>query len=96
MLTSIDLRSLERQTVLVRSAADGHNPPVGRRGWIHVVDTGESGREPKVELIVEYPDMFNEPAHERIFVLRDDELATLLASERNGAYEFTLDTPLEG
>jgi hypothetical protein len=88
-----ELKRLEGQSVLVRSSLDTHNPPVGARGWIHVSDTNTP--EPRVELVIEYPDMFNEPAHERIIELSRAQLDQLLASERTGAFEFTLDDALD-
>lgn len=90
-----ELKNLDGKSVLVRSAADEHNPPVGVRGWIHVVDTGEVSGEPKVEMVLEFPDMFNQPAHERIIILREDGIDRLLASERNGAFEFTIPGPID-
>ncbi|PTY05778.1 hypothetical protein DB347_15575 [Opitutaceae bacterium EW11] len=95
MPTSIDLKRLDRQAVLVRSSVDTHNPPTGVRGWIHVVDTGDATGEPKVEIVIEFPDMYNVPAHERIIRLREDQLEQLLASERAGWFELTLDGPLD-
>lgn len=93
-MTTSELRHLEGKTVLVRSAGDTHNPPVAVRGSIHVVDTGETG-DAKVEVVLEFPDMFNEPAHQRIIVLREDGIDHLLSSERNGAFELTIDAPLD-
>lgn len=93
MLAS-ELKNLDGKSVLVRSHSDGHNPPVGVRGWIHVVDTGETGGEPKVEIILEFPDMFNEPAHERVIILRQDGVDRLLASEVNGAFQLTIPGPI--
>ncbi len=88
------LKDLEGKTVLVRTTADAHNPPIGVRGIIHVVETG-SHDPAKIEIVLEFPDMFNEPAHERIIVLREDGIDRLLASERNGAFELTISAPLD-
>ncbi len=93
MLTS-SIRELEGKNVLVRSSSDTHNPPIGVRGVIHVAETGE--HEPaKVEIVLEFPDMFNAPAHERIIVLREDGIDRLLASETNGTFELTISAPLD-
>ncbi len=94
MLTS-ELKSLNGKSVLVRSASDEHNPPVGVRGRIHVVDTGETGSDLKVEIVLEFPDMVNEPAHERIIILREDGVERLLASERSGAFELSVPGPIQ-
>ena len=93
MLAS-ELKNLNGKSVLVRSTSDEKNPPVGVRGWIHVVNTGETG-EAKVEIILEFPDMFNEPAHERVIILREDGIDRLLASEVNGAFQLTIPGPIQ-
>lgn len=94
MLAS-ELKNLNGKSVLVRSTSDEKNPPVGVRGWIHVVNTGETEGEAKVEIILEFPDMFNEPAHERVIILRDDGIDRLLASEVNGAFQLTIPGPIQ-
>lgn len=93
MLAS-NLKNLNGKSVLVRSTSDEHNPPVGVRGTIHVVDTGELGEALKVEILLEFPDMFNEPAHERVIILREDGIDRLLASEVNGAFQLTIPGPI--
>lgn len=50
---------------------------------------------PKVEVVIEFPDMYNVPAHERILQLTEPQLEQLLASERAGWFELTLDGPLD-
>lgn len=94
MLAS-ELKSLDGKNVLVRSASDEHNPPVGVRGWIRVVDTGEASGAAKVEIVLEFPDMFDEPAHQRIIILREDGIDRLLASEKNGVFELTIPGPIK-
>jgi hypothetical protein len=43
---------------------------------------------------VEFPQMFTSRAHHRTFRLDDAALARLLASERNGTFEFAIDEEL--
>lgn len=62
------------------------------RGWIEVPATAKSGTG--VAVVVEFPQMFSSIAHHRSFRLSDDALAQLLASERNGIFEFTIDDDL--
>jgi hypothetical protein len=87
-----DLHALQGRVVLVKSTRDRRNPPTGMRGWIEVVDSG--GARPVVRIAVEFPQMFTQPAHHRTFVLDEARLAQLLASERNGTFEFTIDDEL--
>jgi hypothetical protein len=95
MLVS-DLQRLDGKTVLVRSADNARNPPVAVRGWIQVLNTtGAGGAQPAVEIVLEFPDMFNEPAHERVIRLDETAIDRLLTSERNGAFEFVVEGPLD-
>jgi hypothetical protein len=87
-----NIRDLNGQIVLVRSARDQHNPPTGMRGWIEVHDTPAG--ETAVNLAVEFPQMFTTPAHHRTIPLDDAALVRLLASENNGVFEFTLNDEL--
>ena len=90
--TANALRELHGRVVLVKSSRDHHNPPTAMRGWIEVSEN--PGVAPVVSIAVEFPQMFSRPAHHRTFPLDDAALERLLASERNGAYEFTLDDEL--
>ena len=45
-------------------------------------------------VVVEFPQMFTRQAHHRTIPLDDASLARLLASERNGVFEFTIDDEL--
>ena len=74
------------------SRCDRRNPPAGMRGSIEVRET--AGARPEVRISIEFPQMFNSRAHHRTIVLDDAEVARLLASERNGAFEFTIDDEL--
>jgi hypothetical protein len=88
-----DLRELQGRVVLVKSAKDFHNPPAGRRGTIDVQSSDTNDR-PIVRVVVDFPDMFTAPAHDRIITLDERRLQQLLASERNGAYELLLEDEL--
>jgi hypothetical protein len=87
-----DIQALHGRVVLVKSTRDRRNPPTGMRGWIEVIDSG--GTRPEARIAVEFPQMFTQPAHHRTFVLDEARLAQLLASERNGTFEFTIDDEL--
>src|SRR5687767_8055146 len=86
-----DLSRLNGRIVLVRSAHDHRNPPTAMRGWleVHQTDVGSG-----VSVAVEFPQMFGSRAHHRTLPLDETSLARLLASERNGIFEFTIDDDL--
>lgn len=95
LVRASDLGSLHDKIVLIKSASDHHEPPTAVRGTIIVKDDANDC-PPEVKLIWEVPDMFNTPAHRRTLILRDDEsIRRLLASERDGTFEFTLDHELD-
>jgi hypothetical protein len=87
-----DRRTLNGRVVLVRSTRDRRNPPTAMRGWIEVHESAEAA--PEVCVAVEFPQMFTSRAHHRTFHLDDAALARLLASERNGTFEFAIDEEL--
>ena len=87
-----NLSDLNGRVVLVKSSRDTHNPPTGIRGWIEVRD--EPGVTPEVRINLDFPQMFSSKAHHRTIVLDALALERLLASERNGTYEFTIDGEL--
>ena len=62
------------------------------RGWIEVPARPES--ESELSIVVEFPQMVSTVAHHRAFRLDEASIARLLASERSGAFEFTLDEEL--
>lgn len=93
MITT-ELKQLEGKTVMVRSTADQHNPPVGKNGTIHILDTGENGPA-RLEVVLEFPDMFSGPAHRRVIVLEGSAIEELLSTERAGVYELEVDTPID-
>lgn len=92
--TDVDLDRLEGSTVLVRSLRDRRNPPTAMRGTLHVSHSADRTREAQVQIVLQYPQMFTSPAHERVVLLNDAEVERLLASERNGAYEFAIEDSL--
>lgn len=85
MNTTADLHELEGRVVLVCSAWDQHNPPTGLRGTIRVPDAEGSAR-PRIEVELDFPQMFVTRAHHRTVVLSDDEVSELLASEDCGGF----------
>ena len=87
-----DLRRLHGKIVLVRSTRDHHNPPTAMRGWIEVHETADAA--PEVSISIEFPQMFTTRAHHRTIPLDRPALDRLLASEFNGAFEFTIDDEL--
>ncbi len=92
-LNSADLTHLHGQSVLVKSTADHRDPPVALRGTIEA-RPDEQGR-PKVKIILEYPDMNNTAARRGIIPVDERDAGRLLAEGREGAYEYTIDRPLE-
>ena len=63
------------------------------RGWIEVPATVEAGID--VSIVVEFPQMFSTLAHHRTIRVNEAALTRLLASERNGVFEFTIDDELK-
>ena len=89
---SSTLHELHDRVVLVKSSRDRHTPPTGIRGCIDVHERRDE--RPEVRIEIDFPQMFSRPAHHRTITLDGAALARLLASERNGAYEFTIDDEL--
>ena len=89
-----DIAQLEGKNVLVTSSADKHNPPVGTTGTIHVLDTGTNG-DARIEIVLEFPDMFSGPAHRRVILIEGEEIDKLVSSERAGIFEWRVDTPID-
>jgi hypothetical protein len=69
---------LDGRTVLVRTAGDPHNPAVALLGTLQVVPEPMFSDRPRVTLVVNYPDMFTAPAHQRRFELGEAEIQRLL------------------
>jgi hypothetical protein len=92
MTTAADLRELQGKIVLVKSTRDRRNPATAMRGWIEVHEN--AGAAPEMSIAVEFPQMFSVPAHHRTIPLDRGALERLLASERNGTFEFTIDDEL--
>jgi len=84
-----DLRQLRGRSVLVRSTRDRRNPPTALRGSIEVHENADAA--PDVSIAVEFPQMFHSQAHHRTLPLDHAAIARLLATEYNGAFEFTID-----
>ena len=63
------------------------------RGTIQVYE-GNDAISAAVKIELDYPQMFNAPAHHRTFVLNDAQIEELIASERDGVFEITLDEDL--
>lgn len=93
-MTTADRIHLHGQSVLVRSTRDHRNPPTALRGTIDARTT-EGHERAKVRIVLEYPDMFTVPAHQGIIELDGAAAERLLASERDGVFEFAIDEPLE-
>lgn len=93
-VSSTDLRALNGKVVLVKSAHDSRNPPTAIRGTIAIREIGESfesSQRPEVHVVLTFPDMFNRAAHEEMIPLSEEEIARLIASEREGTFEITID-----
>lgn len=92
MLTANDPKQLPGKVVLVKSTRDRRNPPTAMRGWIERHET--AGGEPQIGIAVEFPQMFTTRAHHRFIPLDQAALERLMASERDGAFEFAIDDEL--
>jgi hypothetical protein len=94
--TSTDLYRLDGKVVLIKSAHDTRIPPIAVRGSIAVRPAmGVSSPHPTVKLTLVFPDMFNRAAEGQTIVLDDAGIQRLLASEKDGTFEFTLERELE-
>jgi hypothetical protein len=93
--TSNDLHRLQDKIVLVKFARNEPDFPVALRGTLEVRDPELPAQTPIVELILTFPDMFNVPAHQRVIPLSTDDLTKLLASERDGTFEFTIENEID-
>lgn len=94
-MTLLDLRPLHHKIVLVKSSRDRRNPPTGLRGTIEVHEDPRARGTPLVQITLGFPQMFTTRAHHRTLTLDAAAVERLVASERNGAYEITLDEPLD-
>jgi hypothetical protein len=90
--TGRDISKLQGKVVLVKSSRDRRNPPAALRGWFEVHQS--VGAAPEVSVAVEFPQMFTSRAHHRTYPLNAEALDRLLAAEKNGTYEFTIDEEL--
>jgi hypothetical protein len=88
-----DLTQLNGQSVLVKSTADRHDPPVALRGTIDA-HTGPQG-EAEVKIVLEYPDMNNTAARRGVIAVGEQDAERLLAQGRDGVCEYTIDSPIE-
>lgn len=90
--TTAELAYLHGKSVLVRSSIDHRNPPTARRGWLEVrlVDGA-----PRVQIALEFPQMFQTCAHGRTLTLDEEAVERLLESEREGAFALTIEGPLD-
>lgn len=82
---SNDRQILDGRTVLVRTAGDPRNPAVALRGTLRVVAEPMFSDRPRVQLVVNYPDMFTAPAHQRGFDLDEAVIDRLLAAAADPA-----------
>lgn len=78
-----ELQLLHGQSVLVRSSRDRRNPPIAVRGTLEVHQTSDASH-PEVKLIINFPEMFNAPAHQRTLKLTEAELVSLKAAPVGG------------
>jgi hypothetical protein len=89
-----DLYRLHGKLVVVRFARNEQDLPVALRGSLEVRQPEPPDRAPLVDLILVFSDMFNVSAYSRVITLAEDALRQILASERNGTYEFTIENEL--
>jgi hypothetical protein len=91
--STAELDRINGRNVLVMSAQDRGNPPTGRRGWVELRHDVE-GRV-RVQIAIEFPQMFTSAAHHRTVPLSDEQIAELLASEREGTFFLVLPESLD-
>jgi hypothetical protein len=89
-----DLYRLHGKLVLVRFARSERDLPIALRGSLEVRRPEPPDRTPLVDLILVFSDMFNVSAYSRVITLAEDALHQILASERNGTFEFTIENDL--
>jgi hypothetical protein len=94
-MTLTDLRTLHQKIVLVKSARDRRNPPAALRGTIEVHEDPRERGTPVVQVALDFPQMFTTRAHHHTITLDAAAIERLVASERNGTYELTIDEPLD-
>jgi hypothetical protein len=94
-MTLTDLRLLHNKIVLVKSSRDRRNPPTALRGTLEVHDDPAERGTPLVQIALDFPQMFRSRAHHHTITLDQSALERLLASERNGSFELTIDEDLD-
>ncbi|HWA28180.1 MAG TPA: hypothetical protein VG734_21190 [Lacunisphaera sp.] len=92
-MNATDYTQLNGRNVLVKSTADRRDPPIALRGTIEARPENAGGAA--VRIVLEFPDMCNRAAHQRVIVLDDAGIEQLLASEHDGVFEYTIDRPLD-
>lgn len=95
IMTALSWEAYEGRNVLVRMAGDRHNPAVAARGMLHFRPKGERTGKARAPLVVDFPDMFTSPAHQRVFELDDAAVGRFLAGGSEGVLEWTVDANLE-
>jgi hypothetical protein len=88
-----DLHALSRALVLVKSSRDRRSPPTALRGTIQVYESND-GAAATVKVELDYPQMFESPAHHRLITLNAAQVDQLLSSEHDGVYQVTVDEDL--
>ena len=92
-MTTTDLTHLQGQSVLVKSTAERGDPKIAMRGTI---DAKMDDRGfPVVKIILDFPDMNYRVAHQGVIELDTAGVERLLASEHNGAFEYTINTLID-
>jgi hypothetical protein len=88
-----DLTRLNGQSVIVKSTMPPRNPPKQLSGIIEA--RADAAGEPKVKIVLEFSDLTNAAARRGVIGLEAADVDRLLASERNGVYEYTTDKPID-
>jgi hypothetical protein len=78
------VRSLDGKLVMVNPGGSREKPAVGMRGTLRVTPALD------VEIVLQFAVMFARPAENKVIRLDEAQVASLLASENNGAYSITL------
>lgn len=92
-MTTADLTRLQGQSVLVKSTAEQGDPKIALRGTIEAKmdDRGF----PRVRIVLEFPEMNYRVAHQGVIELDTAGIERLLAGERNGAFEYAINDPID-
>jgi hypothetical protein len=92
-MNQTEITHLNGQNVLVKSTTERRDPPIALRGTIDA--RADAAGKPAVKIVLEFPDMCNRASHQGVIQLDEAAAERLLASERDGVFEYLTDRPLD-